>query len=175
MPGGLTGPKITQSTEAAPLPGKPFCQNPERVRHPRGAVTSFQVVSRRPSSRQRTASRTPAQTAEQAQPPAALLASFSPPPPLSAEKCAAVTVSPYTLIGPEIAPFSQGRDTATTSISSNVRGLNHPELEGLNLYLRRLRAGIIFLSHYHSPLLLCLSFSLSEVQSALTAPLGVCD
>lgn len=112
--------------------------------------------------------------------------SFSHSPPhrpttLLAEKCAAVTVSLYTLIGPEIAPFSQGRDTATTSISSNVRGLNHLELEGLNLYLRWQRAGIIFLSHYHSPLSLslCLSFFffffLSEVQSALTAPLRVCD
>lgn len=119
-----------------------------------------------------------AQTAQP--PPPALLALFlflTPTPPLLlAEKCAAVTVSPHALIGPEIAPFSQGRDTATTSISSNVRGLNHPELEGLNLYLRWLRAGIIFLSHYHSPLLLCLSlFSLSEVQSALAAPHTVRD
>lgn len=88
-----------------------------------------------------------------------------PPLPLLAEKCAAVTVSLYAVMGPEIAPFSLGRDKATTSISSNVRRLNHPELEGLNLNLRWLRAGIIFLSHYHS--LLRLSFSLSDVRRAL--------
>lgn len=116
------------------------------------------------------------QTAQQAPPTAGPARCFPPSlPRLWAEKCAAVTVSPYALMVPEIAPFSQGRDMATTSISSNVRGLNHPELEGLNLYLRWPRAGIIFLSRYHSPLPLCLAFSLSEVQSALTAPLSVCD
>lgn len=91
-----------------------------------------------------------------------------PPPPLLAEKCAAVTVSLYAPLWPEIAPFSQGRDKATTSISSNVRGLNHPGLEGLNLYLRQLRARIIFLSRYRSPLLLSLFLRLkSRVHSQL--------
>lgn len=125
-------------------------------------MTSLQVLSLRPWSQQPHALNSTAAllpTLLALLPPLLPLLP-PPPPPLSAEKCAAVTVSVFALTGPEIAAFSRGRNTETTSISWTVRGLNHPGLRGFNLSLRRPRAGIRFLRSCPPPPLSCVSLYL---------------